>query len=580
MYSQMSEEVGKAMKCSKQRRRMIQGLVGGTFSSSAGLSWGGSARSVERGDIQFLHGVASGDPLADRVVLWTRVTPVASGVTQCRVRWEVALDAGCHRVVRRGVALARADADYTVKVDVDGLKPGTVYHYRFRCEGQRSPIGRTKTLPVGSVAQVRLAVFSCANYAAGYFHAYARAATLDDVDVAVHLGDYIYEVPQGGYGTQNASALGREMQPPHELLSLADYRQRYAQCRTDAGLQALHAAMPMMAVWDDHEIANDTWREGAAGHQPDTEGDFAQRRAAAVQAYGEWLPMRQPDAHQPTLIYRSFDFGSLVSLHMLDTRLVARDPAPKLQAYVDPQRGVFDVDALQRAAADPQRQLLGAAQTEWLRGRLRASNATWQVLGQQVLMGPTLAPQAVLAYLRTNGKQGLSMGQYIALRVQAQQDPASVSEAHKAWLALPAVPYNLDAWDGYGAARDEVLGLALSRQQNLVVLTGDTHNAWASNLSTSDGRAAGVQFATPSVTSPGFEGRLIDADPTQVAALMRELNAPRLPFAETQRRGFMVITATAQTCQADWHFVDRVTGPEAAWQVGPSLRTRVGDFHL
>lgn len=269
----------------------------------------------------FGHGVASGDPLADRVVLWTRVTQSAAGSIE--VGWEVARDAVFAGVVASGTTSTSAARDYTVKVDAGGLQPGTTYHYRFRFRDELSPIGRTKTLPAGAVGQVRLAVMSCAAYPAGQFHAYADAARRGDIDAAVLLGDYIYESDLSR-GLEFASRLlGRNWEPDRELITLEDYRARHGFYRGDFDLKSMHAAMPVIAVWDDHDLINGIWRDGASAHDP-SKGSFTARRAAAMQAFQEWLPIRMPDPATPMKIYRRFDFGNLATLHMLDARARAR----------------------------------------------------------------------------------------------------------------------------------------------------------------------------------------------------------------------------------------------------------------
>jgi alkaline phosphatase D len=476
--------------------------------------------AVDVPQVTYQHGVASGDPLTDRVILWTRVTPAVSA--DLAVTWELATDAQFTRVLRSGTATAAVSADHTVKVDVTGLAAATVYHYRFSVGTQRSPAGRTKTLPGADVASVRLAVFSCSNYPAGYFNVYAAAVKDGAFDAAVHLGDYIYEYGAGGYASDTAATLGRLSVPPTELLQLTDYRRRYAQYRTDTDLQALHALMPMIAVWDDHEIANDTWTGGAENHTETTEGPFAARRAAAIQAYHEWMPTRLPDVSRPERLYRSFDFGNLLSLHMLDTRNIGRDQQVTMAQY---QAG---------AAHAADRQLLGVDQATWLTGQLKASTATWQVLGQQVLMARMAIPLSVAASPDTT-----TMTAYLT----ALQTPAAARTPEQvALLAQPKVPYNLDAWDGYVAAREAVLAAAKANDRNLVVLSGDTHNAWASDLTDASGQVVGVEFATSSVSSPGFEVYLPAVPPAQLGQVF-PLLIDDLVYADTSRRGYLALTA-------------------------------------
>jgi alkaline phosphatase D len=512
----------------------------------------------------FTHGVASGDPLSDRVILWTRVSPALGNAVQ--VNWEVAADEGFRQVLRRGRALALATNDHTVKVDAMGLPAGASLYFRFSTAGQLSPVGRTRTLPVGALPSLKLAVFSCSNYPAGFFHAYAEAARMEDVFAAVHLGDYIYEYARDGYASDDASALERESLPEHELLSLSDYRQRYAQYRSDPDLQALHAAMPWICVWDDHEIANDTWKDGAENHTPATEGPFELRRAAAIKAYHEWLPIRPPEAARLLRIFRSFTFGNLVDLHMLDTRVIARDLQLDYANYFGASG--FDTARFTSDMGNPSRQLLGAEQTQWLSGRLAATRSTWTLLGQQVLMGRMNIPAPLVL-----GQ--ITFGAYSQLLFKAATAPATLTAQEQAILAQPAIPYNLDAWDGYAVARETVLGTARALNKNLVVLAGDTHNAWASDLADLQGNQVGVEFATPGVSSPGLETYFPNESPQAVAAGLTQLIGP-LVYAETASRGFMVVTATPHECRCDWHFVSTVKSSAYSTYVGKSLRTLPG----
>jgi alkaline phosphatase D len=565
------------------RRSFVRQLAVGAGALGA-LPWAAQAgerdddrddRDSGRGDdsglrVRFTHGLASGDPLSDRVILWTRVTPaIPRADARVVVRWEVALDDRFKRVVAKGRAVTSAASDYTVKVDALGLQPATTYFYRFRASETSSTVGRTRTLPTGDVAQVKLAVFSCANYPAGYFNAYADAARRLDLDATVHLGDYLYEYGQGGYASANASSLGRLVDPAAEIVSLTDYRLRHAQYKGDADLQALHALAPMIAVWDDHEVANDTWRNGAENHQPATEGDFAVRKAAAIRAYHEWMPTRNA---QPDVIYRSFDFGKLLSLHMLDTRLIGRDQQLNYADYFTATG--FDAAGFTAAVANPARQLMGATQTAWLQQQMARSSATWQVLGQQVLMGRMNIPAPILVETITPGA-GVSVSQYAALVGKARSAPATLTATERAILAQPSIPYNLDAWDGYQVARETVLGTARALQKNLVVLSGDTHNAWANELNDRAGNPVGVEFATTSVTSPGFEAYLPNENPAVLAGALQQLIAP-LKYCDTSRRGYMVLTATPEACQADWVYVNTIDSHAFVASTDKSLKVMAG----
>lgn len=529
------------------RRRFIRDLAVGTTVLAGGLSLAG-CDSDDAVQVRFDHGVASGDPLADRVILWTRATP--SRAQAVDIDWEIALDEKFTRPAGAGRTRTGAEQDYTVKIDAGSLLPDTVYYYRFSHGSTRSPVGRTRTLPVGTVSEARLAVFSCANFPAGYFHVYAETAKRDDLHAVVHLGDYIYEYDRDGYASQDAARLGRLSEPAHELLSLDDYRRRYAQYRSDRDLQALHAKLPFICVWDDHEIANDTWSGGADNHDPATEGDFAARRAAALTAYHEWLPIRAPEPNRPERIFRSFDFGNLLSLHMLDIRVIARDRQLDYADYLDPASGTLDSTRFLAELTAPTRQLLGAEQTAWLQGQMAASQATWQVLGQQVLMGRMNIPAPLVTFQ-------ISFGEYAALLQKAALHPETLTAEEQALLAQPAIPYNLDAWDGYFVARETVLGTARALDKNLVVLSGDTHNAWASDLNDMHDNPVGVEFATSSVSSPGLEEYFPAEDPDAVAAGLTQLIEP-LKYADTKRRGYMTVTFTPGEARAEWRYVSTV----------------------
>ncbi|SDS24628.1 alkaline phosphatase D [Halopseudomonas xinjiangensis] len=509
--------------------------------------------------VAFQHGVASGDPLADRVIIWTRVTPLDEQTADIAVQWEVAADAGFTELLHSGNARTSADRDYTLKVDVQNLEPGKRYHYRFVSNSVTSPAGSMKTLPSAGIEQVRFAVLSCSNYPAGYFHVYAAAAKEADLDAVVHLGDYIYEYSMGGYATEDAEAMGRALPVDNdvETLALADYRKRYALYRTDSDLQTLHAAAPMIAVWDDHEITNDTWRDGAENHN-EGEGEFTERKLAALQAYFEWMPIRPADPNDELTIYRSFDFGDLVSLHMLDTRVIGRDEQLSYGTYTT--ESGFDAQAFAADASDSSRTLLGQTQMDWLQARLANSTATWQVLGQQVLMGRMMLPAELLTALGnpSGGDLLTQFSELVQIKLRMQMNDPTLTAAEIARVET-VIPYNLDAWDGYAYEREVILGLSRSLDKNLVVLAGDTHNAWASDLETLDGSAVGVEFATASVTSPGLESYLaVPPDMIgQTEQVITTLVDP-LRYLNASQRGYLIVTFNDEQARADWRFVDTV----------------------
>lgn len=543
---------------------------------------------------QFLHGIASGDPASDAVILWTRVTPESEG--DVKVSWQVATDAAFAQLVTTGEMVTNANRDYTVKIDARGLRAGKNYFYRFMTGGTTSEVGKTCTLPEGDVSSVKLAVMSCANFPAGYFNAYELAAAQDDLDAVVHLGDYIYEYARGGYASEHAAELGREVLPANELLSLSDYRTRYGQYRTDSSLQKLHAKVPFITVWDDHEVANDTWSDGAENHN-EGEGDFAARKEAALQAYFEWLPIRPWREGNHEEIYRSFSYGNLVDLHMLDTRVLGRDKPLDYADYMDATTGAFDGERFRTDVTSTSRTLLGLTQLLWLQGTLLQATGKWQVLGQQILMGKMSLPAAI-ATQQMSIPQFAMLGGLAKLAARAAAgDPTLTAQELQylqanqslltpeviALLQLPSIPYNLDAWDGYAYEREVILGTAKSKNHNLVVIAGDTHNAWANELNDVNGDTVGVEFATSSVSSPGLEYYLnlpAEQIPATEAAIV-ELVAD-LKYANLKDRGFMTLTFTADAVRSDWHYVDTILSKDfqAATARSYSAMTKAGEHKI
>jgi alkaline phosphatase D len=511
-------------------------------------------------NVEFEHGVASGDPSSSAVIIWTRVQPAEKDNT-AQIMWELASDREFTQVFRTGIVTTQRNQDFTVKVDVQQLKPATAYYYRFISANNTSQTGRTLTLPVNNVEKIKLVVVSCSNYPAGYFNAYDHAAQLEDIDAVLHLGDYIYEYPMGGYATEKAAEIGRALAADNdkEIISLDDYRKRYAIYRTDKGLQALHAAAPFIAVWDDHEVCNDTYKNGAQNHN-EGEGDFFVRRAAAIQAYYEWLPIRPPYGEQKPEIYRSFDFGNLLSLHMLDTRVIGRDKQLSYNDYRDPVTKQLDIKQFSQDLYQSDRTLLGKEQMTWLQKNVSQSSSQWQMLGQQVLMAKMLVPVEVfaggdiantparLATLKTL-KDSLDAG--ATLTPEQQQRLASV------------MPYNLDAWDGYPKEREELYDLFSAQNKRLVVVAGDTHNAWHSELKDKAGNVVGVEFATPGITSPGMEKYLkLTNDNAQVVAENLSSLIAELEYCNLHQRGYMVVTITPESASAKWNFVDNILSDE------------------
>jgi alkaline phosphatase D len=541
------------LKTNQPRREFLIKLtsISAVLSTGAVLSaCGGSETSM----VNYDYGVASGDPLSDRVILWTHAK-YQNKADSVSLSWQVATEIEFTNIVASGVAQASAETGYTCKVDATGLAANQSYFYRFVSDRHVSPIGRTKTLPVGSVSQVKLAVLSCSNYPTGYFNVYSEVAK-SDVDVAIHLGDYIYEYAATGYASENAAKLGRTSVPSTELLSLDDYRLRHAQYKSDADLKQFHASKPMIAVWDDHEIANDTYKDGAENHSTATEGSFAARKAAAIQAYHEWMPIRS--GSDKNKIYRSFNFGSLMSLHMLDTRLIGRDQQIEFADLLTPSKQAAAMATL----SSPSRQLLGAEQLQWLTSQMATSTSTWQFLGQQVLMGRMEFPLTILQALNPSdtspqaqaaGQQAIS--DYLTAKTKSAMGlPLSVTET--ALLNQPKLGYNLDAWDGYPAAREILLSTVAQLRKKLVVLAGDTHNAWHSNLTLLNGVKVGEEFATSSVSSPGLETYLT-IPPANIKAIFEGV-VNDLKWMDASRRGYLKMTITPAQVQGEWLFIDTI----------------------
>ncbi len=501
--------------------------------------------------VSFEHGVASGDPTQTQVIIWTRVTTTASYVD---VSWQVASDMEFSNVVQSGVFTTDTGRDFTVKVDVQNLNANSQYYYRFMVGEMMSEVGQTQTLPEDGVEKASMAVVSCANYPAGYFHVYREILNQHEqspFDVVLHLGDYIYEYGAGGYASEDAAALGREPSKGTECITLDDYRKRYAQYRQDADLQALHAKLPMIAVWDDHELANDTWKNGAENHQDD-EGSFIDRRAAAAAAWTEWLPVRE-NTFSNMLIYRQFSFGNLVNLMMLDTRLVGRDKPLDYFSLSAPTMEAIGGLVAQSRNAD--RELLGTEQLAWLMKEFNTHDAKWNVLGQQVLMSRMELPSSVMTAM---------FQLFTSTEEKKTEALLAVNTAITGYLADPSadpisLPYNLDAWDGYYVEREKVYQLAKASSGNFVCLAGDTHNAWASELKDVSNNPIGVEFATSSVSSPGLEEYLA-LDPVAIAQMEYTLPhlVSELQWADIKQRGFMRVTFTADAAQSTWYLVSTI----------------------
>jgi alkaline phosphatase D len=508
----------------------------------------------------FAQGVASFDPTHNQVIIWTRYTTTKPEV---KISWQIAYDNKFETTFRSGSVITTSSRDYTLAVELQNLESNKKLYYRFFNEENRnvSVVGETITLPMNATA-IKLAVCSCSNYPAGLFNVY-QAMAKSDVDVIVHLGDYIYEYGENQYGTnQYTKTLDRKHVPANEILNLNDYRTRYKQYRSDKNLQLAHQMKPFICVWDDHEIANDTYKDGAENHQAN-EGSFITRKDDAIKAYSEYLPLRTSDIN---LIYRNFNIGNLVNLIMLDTRVTARDKQLEYSDYLNPSTGAFDAKAFQTDWLNPNRTLLGKTQRDWLLSQVAGSTAKWQVLGQQVLMGKMFIPTEMLFSLGAvvGGAPG-ALAQLqsiitalIGIKLRYLNNDSTLTPAEIARINT-VLPYNLDAWDGYPVEREILYASFASVGKKIVCLAGDTHNAWYSNLVDNASNVIGKEFATPSVTSPGLEYYLgLDQSSITSFEYGMETLINDLTYLNASDRGYLTLNFTASAVESKWNIVNTI----------------------
>jgi alkaline phosphatase D len=526
------------------RRRLLAGFGLGATAIAGSANAHGQVMGA------FNHGVASGDPLQDRLIVWTRLTPhEGHGIEDIEGELRIGADAKLAKAKVIKVA-ASPDRDWTIKVDVDGLKPGVEYFYQFKVGDIRSPVGRARTLPQ-KTDEVVLAVASCALFIQGHFNAYGAIARMDRVDAVLHLGDYIYEYGADQYGAGSPVAAQRKLDPPHEIVTLADYRRRHACYKGDAQLQAAHARAAWIVVWDDHETANDSWAGGAENHSPDKEGDWASRKAAALKAYFEWMPIREAKGPMAEAIYRSFRFGDLATLLMTETRLTARGDALDAGRDLVVTDGKPDVAGFMQKLDEPSRQLMGPRQEAWLGEELSRSvkaGETWQVIGNQIVMAKVLSPDL----RKTMGEEAWgkllsTVPEYVAKAV------ATASQ-----LSATPIPVNLDQWDGYPAARERVYDAFKAAGARPIVLAGDSHSFWANELSDASGKLVAAEFGATGITSPGFADMLPGA-PLNEALVARN---PEVKFCDSGAKGFVKLTLTRAKAVAEMVAVSTIYAPE------------------
>ncbi|MFJ2905115.1 alkaline phosphatase D family protein [Streptomyces sp. NPDC087212] len=531
---------------SPRRRTVVRAAAAGAVLAAplaaAPLAAALPARAAA-GTARFLHGVASGDPLPDGILLWTRVTPTAEAAPgsglgpDTEVSWIVATDKALTDVVSRGSLTASAASDHTVKADLRGLAPATDYWFRFRADGVDSPVGRTRTAPAADAAvpSLRFGVVSCANWEAGWFSAYRHLAARGDLDAWLHLGDYLYEYASGAYGTRGTVV--RPHRPAHEIVTLADYRVRHGHHKTDPDLQALHAGAPVVAIWDDHEFADNAWSGGAVNHTEGAEGTWADRQTAAKRAYFEWMPVRPAIAGTT---YRRLRFGKLADLSLLDLRSFRSQQAATGSGSVD----------------DPDRTITGRAQLDWLKAGLASSDTTWRLVGNSVMISPFAVGSLAADLLKPLAKL----------------------------LGLPqeGLALNTDQWDGYTDDRRELLAhLRAHAIRNTVFLTGDIHMAWANDVPVDAGTyplsaSAATEFVVTSITSDNLDDILNvpEGAVSAVAAPVIRAANRHVHWIDTDRHGYGVLDVTAARAQMDYYALSDRTDPNATSSWVRSYRTR------
>ncbi|MCU1391813.1 MAG: alkaline phosphatase [Ilumatobacteraceae bacterium] len=494
---------------------------------------------------RFEHGVASGDPTLDAVVIWTRVSGIDAPIAA--VDWTIATDAGLHDVVDRGTMTTSPSTDWTVHVDVGGLAPGTTYFYAFSFGGERSPVGRTRTLPPADAPQIRFAFVSCAKYNAGFFNVYGRIAERDDIDFVLHLGDYIYEASNTPPKNQTPGAdIGRPFDPLGECRTLDDYRIRYAQYHRDPDVQAMHAAHPMIASLDDHEFADGAWRGGSDNHDEERDGPWAVRRAAAFQTRWEWLPARKPDPAEPERVFRTIRFGDLAELFLMDYRSRRDQPVAG------------------EAMWDPRRTALGHEQREWLVERIAGSTAQWRVIGNPSPFAQTWQP---------------GMSDELKRSMRALKFMHATEDA-----------VDEDQWDGYPVERDALLAaIEAAGPGRSIVLAGDLHTSLALELSHPIGAGADdetrpvvVEVVTTSITSQNLDEKLHLVPRTDALQVERDFVdvIPGLQWCELESHGYVVTTVSADRVDLQWWFVDTVLERTTVEVLGNEMVVMHGDPHI
>ena len=506
----------------------------------------------------FSHGVASGDPDTTSVIIWTRVSPAWGNRP---IDWLVSDRRDFSRIVARGTATTGAERDFTVKVLVTALQPGGVYYYRFIMGDASSTVGRARTLPLGRIDELKLAIASCSNYPFGYFNAYDAIGRDDSIDLVLHLGDYIYESGADGWGGDVGSAIGRLHDPVHEIVTLADYRMRHAQYKSDAGSRRMHANHTLIPVWDDHESTNNPWRHGAQNHQPQTEGDWPTRRAMSLRAYYEWMPIRDPGDRNPAAYWRHYAWGDLASLVTLETRHTGRDRQINYREHIDSIDSQRDAERFAaEVLGDPGRSMLSQPMDSFLVNALAESQAAgrpWHIIGNQTLMARVTVPSGTAGVLeQSSARSGDPSGNELA-RISARIS----------MLGRYGLPLNLDSWDGYGGARERLYGQCRDLGiDDLLVLTGDSHSFWINELIADGGQAMGYEVGTAGITSPGVFERFGPEASSEIDRMLAESNADIL-WTHNEDRGYVTVRLKRTGAAIDYIGVSQVESREYSTRV-------------
>lgn len=479
-------------------------------------------------DDPFPHSIASFDPTARSVLLWTRTE---AGPT---VRWVVARDETLRDVVAEGEAAVDPERDHTATVDVDGLEPATTYHYRFEVDGRRSRPGTTRTLPDGPTERARFAVVACANLARAPLTVYRAVAGVDDIDLVLHLGDYIYE-DDGARGDI-------PVDPPHALVTVDDYRRRYRQARRDTDLQQLHERVAFATIWDDHDVADNAFDDGAKAHDPDEHGPWPERKAAAARVRQEWVPARLRDEGREDLLWRSFAFGDLAELVLLDARLGGRDEQP---------------DSAEEDLDDPDRAMLGPEQWRWAEERIADRSRPWCLLASQVPVSEMRLPMPEPLDLDAVLPDGYTLADGAA--------------------------FCTDQWDGYPAERRRLAELLARRGGGAVVLSADVHSSWVfDGPFGADGEPVAGELTGSSVSSTTMGGNI-----GSLAVALAERIADGLDhvrWVDLDEHGFIVVDVTRERLRGEMWAVDPMDAEArarrmTAWEIdpGPAARWREAD---